>query len=229
MPTEVEVRERAILFSGEMVRAILEGRKTQTRRVIQVQPIPVGLAKISPVDRGEFLLERWPEQERMFNNFGRADRISCPYGKPGDQLWVRETLQHGARNNPEPRHNHLWRYAADNALVMVPEERHTEMLVWATHKEADVCVSIHMPRWASRLDLEIAGVKAERVQEISEEDAIAEGISDTTLSASYTGIAHKARGRCKLEFASLWNAINAKRGFGWDRNPWVWVIEFKPL
>lgn len=152
----------------------------------------------------------------------------CPYGKPGDRLWGRETLQWGARNNPEPRYNHLWRYAADNKAVMVSKEHETEMRVWAHHKEGDVCVSIHMPRWASRLTLEIIKIRLERVQEISEEDAIAEG---TQLPIAYMPKeCQRAAWSERQVFQRLWDSINAKRDGGkyaWKKNPWVWVIEYK--
>lgn len=193
----------------------------------------------------------------MSNEKG-ATLLGNPYGEPGDRLWVRETLQLGARNNPEPRHNHLWRYAADNAEVTVSEKHESDMRVWAHHKEGEVCVSIHMPRWASRLNLEITGVRVERVQDISNIDAMHEGVAVCECIDCCDGehpgsckecagwasnnkeevCSHcEGEGSCPIcngrpilpsySFKELWNSINSARGFGWDVNPWVWVVEFK--
>lgn len=185
--------ERPILFSGEMVRAILEGRKTQTRRVVKgcaLEMLGNGFTPEYVADPGN---SAW-----------------CPYGKVGDRLWVRETLRRDANAN-------VWYYAAGKpeVWVVVAPEHHSDSLVWAHHKEGDVCVSIHMPRWASRINLEITKVIIERVQDISTADAIAEGCQGAGEILPVD------------EYSDLWNAINSKRGFGWDANPWVWVIEFK--
>jgi hypothetical protein len=225
--TEVAVKEHPILFSGPMVRAILADRKTQTRRVLNPQPDDeCGWEGVEGV--GYVPTIYMPERE---------DDLPArfAYGQVGDHLWVRESFL------PDPPQTGEWDYYAYTDGVLhnfnaIPEKYRTprHVLHKATReqqfKDLKWLPSIHMPRWASRITLEITKIDVERVQEISEEDAIAEGISDTTLSASYTGIAHKARGRCKLEYASLWNAINAKRDggwFAWEKNPYVWVIEFK--
>lgn len=254
--------ERPILFSGAMVRAILDGRKTQTRRVIKPQPEPFGVSSYGGTRQGwtwkpDSLRRSWNDDDK---DPYRADpkrmtalalACECPYGKPGDRLWGRETLQWGARNNPEPRYNHLWRYAADNKAVMVSKEHETEMRVWAHHKEGDVCVSIHMPRWASRLTLEITKVRVERVQQITPDDCIAEGIEYPVAPSGTPGKVNplinisdrnltphlmKIKGKYTHEnlliahYAGLWDSINAKRDGGkyaWKKNPWVWVIEYK--
>jgi hypothetical protein len=170
------VREHPILFSGEMVRAILEGRKTMTRRVIKA---PKGFA---------------PEYAGV--DFG------CPYGVPGDRLWVRETWQIG----PELQDVI---YAADekwncNGVYIPPAACRS----WKP--------SIHMPRWASRITLEITGVRAERVKQITGSNLYAEGFPGEAKVGS-----------CFGWFVNLWDSLNAKRGFGWDVNPWVWIIEFR--
>lgn len=171
------MKERPILFSGPMVRAILEGRKTQTRRVVKPQPAHIaGIGTVLNID----------------TITGKA----CPYGKPGDRLWVRETWD-GVRLDGGGA---LVSYRADGDKPVTDDGR------WHP--------SIHMPRWASRITLEVVSVRVERLQEISEEDAMAEGVA---LAENYRGpVAH---------FASLWEQIN---GLGsWNANPWVWVVEFR--
>jgi len=226
------MKERPILFSGPMVRAILEGRKTQTRRIIKGIPERfepdgnMGAISIKHPRRGKFgCLVRC----RDF-----ADVVPCPYGQPGDRLWVRETFGHnGCLNCPvhyranEPD----WK---DNSLN--PSAR------WYP--------SIHMPSWASRITLEITGVRVERLKDISESDAISEGGTWTDngprnwarlkgltfeqanpvngWNEGWSHIGETNKDRClitaKTSFAHLWQSIN---GLGsWIKNPWVWVVEF---
>jgi hypothetical protein len=191
------MKERPILFSGEMVRAILEGTKTQTRRVI---------APVQPRDDG-----RWPA--------GRDPLGDCPFGQPGDRLWVRETW---ARLYPtEPAH---LLYRADfepryGAWEQDDTPRHTiRVESWRP--------SIHMPRWASRITLELTSVRVERLQDISEEDAWTEGV--TRVRGDLFGV----EGLVPFEhhypqdaFAALWHVVNPKHP--WNSNPWVWVLGFK--
>lgn len=205
------MKERPILFNGEMVKAILEGRKTQTRRVIKLRIHEVG--KISQITVDEIGV--WQGKNPM-------SLMSCPYGKPGDRLWVRETFAYvscgendkGAikkgENGIYPIGEYDWdfykiRYAATE-----------DNCDW----EGGWKPSIYIPRWASRINLEITDVRVERVQDISEEDAQSEGVEfeENSPSYEYSGL-----------FAHLWNSINQKRGYGWDKNPWVWVIEFKRI
>ena len=187
--------EKPILFSGEMVRAILDGRKTQTRRVVKQKHIPF--------------------VENILNGFldGKWNQRPLPYGKPGDLLWVRETWAH----NPE------WTKPAYRADWKTPDAAIKTMdTKWRP--------SIFMPRWASRLTLRVLDVRVERVQEISEADAKAEGVNlatwelhhrrDDSISLSIAAIE---------EFKHLWDSINAKRGYSWDSNPWVWVVEFEAV
>lgn len=184
------MKERPILFSGEMVRAILDGRKTQTRRVIKPQP---------------------PESvsEGYTTYF-------CPYGIPGDRLWVRETF--APRLDVDPitelaRARHYAMYKADGGDPHDP-------MHW--HPYDKWIPSIFMPRWASRITLEITNVRVERVQDISVSECRAEGIPQASFS-SQTDRDAQVHG----EFMQLWDSINAKRGYSWESNPWVWVIEFK--
>lgn len=193
------MKERPILFSGEMVRAILEGRKTQTRRVLKSQPRgnykPTGF-----IDKGCDYEFHDAEHEAKYWH--------CPYGKPGDRLWIRESWA----NIPEtyPGNLHLKADATKDDLL------------WFTEMGWKWKPSIHMPRWASRITLEIVNIRVERLQDISEEDAKAEGAIPVGWIKHEEHLPHYVK-----SFIKLWNSINAKRGYGWDTNPWVWVIEFK--
>ncbi len=182
------MKERPILFSGQMVRAILGGRKTQTRRVVKTRRNTV----IQEQADGTL----WPYYE---DEYGEWNRCVCPYGEIGDRLWVRETFS----NVTECTHyNHLhdkrqWLYKATDETCF-PK--------WKP--------SIHMPRKASRITLEIISVRVERLQDISKSDARREGIPslvDPLFSVD--------------GFQRLWESINGHES--WDANPWVWVIEFK--
>lgn len=233
--------ERPIIFSGPMVRAIREGRKTQTRRIVKPQPVSKSEDELEAGD----VVSRLGRLERCEDPRGRGKRaagwlnlreLKCPYGAPGDRLWVRETLRTGARGNHEPRKNHLWRYAADNEVVCVSPADANAMVAWAHHKDVDVCPSIFMPRWASRITLEIEAVRVERLQDISESDACAEGLREWPRADP-----HHARWSPGLESGPMrdvweydpreafrigWDAINGDRG-PWTSNPWVWVITFR--
>lgn len=196
------MKERPILFSAPMVRAILQGQKTQTRRIAK---LPRGFVWINE-DRGIIApkAEEWPHYD--------LDESTSPYGRPGDRLWVRETFAWSeyAADHEEV----LWRADSEYSL----EERGGAR--WRP--------SIHMPRWASRITLEITGVRAERLNEISETDALAEGIElfPTNQYKDY-GCKFKGVGFSdpRPSFSSLWQSINGYDS--WTRNPWVWVIEFK--
>lgn len=199
------MREHPILFTAPMICAILEGRKSQTRRVIRGQilddPRPMMITRTKSWDG------------RQFQNA----LVSQGYGDVGDRLWVRETL----RRDDDDK----WYYAADGAPVQLPEghEDVGRMISWAHHKEGETCVSIHMPRWASRITLEITDLRVERLLQISEVDAKAEGVCgvDWGHGMDYGGNA------CYVKpYLALWDQINAKRA-PWASNPWVWVIQFK--
>ena len=198
-----EVKEHPILFSTPMVRAILEGRKTQTRRVMK------------GVDsRDRFMYGTDGACGEAFFREHPLERLRSKYGCVGDMLWVRETWRNHAYPLVFPS---FTRYAADNIVADVGKGP------WRP--------SIHMPRWASRITLEITDVRVQRVEEISEEDAIAEGV---TFDGKYWhGAAHVVKGvpRCMVSatdaFMDIWYAIYFGRVRGWDANPWVWAITFR--
>ena len=216
------MREHPILFNTENVKAILDGRKTQTRRVIKPQPPNDALIKEHIGVAGYWI--PYTADVRLMNSAqgSRKDDCGwyCPYGQVGDKLWVRETWATEKRLDfyrPSEMRNAatiaLW-YMTNDTQFDRPEQ---EM--------GKIRPSIFMPRWASRITLEITGVRVERVQEISNKDANAEGFPwhgiGATLQFGY---------RQPLTwFSDLWNSLNAKRGYGWDTNCWVWVIEFKKV
>ena len=209
------MKEFPIIFSASMVRAILEGRKTQTRRAIKPQPSedwnPDGVEWYAPakVDKHG---EMYPGKEV----YGAADENEgrvCPYGVPGQKLWVRETFSIQPQSEISSRDVVLYRADIGNTFL-----------------DGKWRPSIYMPRWASRITLAITEVRVERVQEISEEDCRAEGIDTSVVNPSPRGVAPiypKQYGSAKDCFRDLWDSINAKRGFPWDSNPWVWAISFK--
>ncbi len=215
------MKERPILFSAPMVRALLAGAKTQTRRVVKPEGAHhifqfrgTTAAKGADEPTGEW---GWCGSESVVNK-----HIRCPYGQPGDRLWVRET--HAPQSDcwgaweswlrgdggPAP----IIHYAADFKPFQDGQGftiRKPFIDKWRP--------SIHMPRWASRITLEITGVRVERLQEISEADALAEGVRNSL---------HLPGGRFAREnFEHLWWTINGDGS--WEANPWVWVIEFKRI
>jgi len=217
--------EHPILFSSEMIRAILDGRKTQTRRTINPQPVrswnfetPVQLGRITSAHPkmgkfGAFI------KRGIGSDFPECDIIACPYGQPGDSLWVREThvfVSDWMACTPGIV------YKADGAVrwrVSMPDGTNVYNVekpdIWKWRP------SIFMPRWASRINLEISNIRVERVRDISEDGARAEG-GEPFLRGSGT-----PRQDFRAGYESLWNSINEKRGYGWEANPWVWVVEFK--
>jgi len=237
------MRECPIIFSAPMIRAILAGRKTQTRRLLRRQPVRLGEC----YDRVAGWL--WPpgtepgEDGCKWPIDGDPSDILAPwclYGRVGDHLWVRETISIVRRRGGD------WIYRAD-----LPEDIEKQF-AWRP--------SIHMPRWASRILLEITEVRVQRVQEISEADAIAEGVDgpaalicsqccgwrgsehDKLMEWEDDGdwgylcpvcterLSHHAIDeQSRQAFRDVWNSLNAKRGFGWGTNPWVWVITFKRI
>ena len=235
------MKERGILFSAEMVRAILDGRKTMTRRVMNPQPI-IGPMQGSPAAHFPTLFA-WGKNKDSLRAFEseaqlrQSVALGCPYGQPGDRLWVRESFclawYSSGDGNP-------WSVDVDPLTPRkdtIPKEKAENLIVGyrADDKDPDPqCYwpSIHMPRWASRITLEIVSVKVERVQEISHKDIIAEGIEElAACSVPYCNPGKCNSGRCEgvdRAFQFLWDSINAKRpGCSWNDNPWVWAVEFR--
>lgn len=239
------MKDRPILFSSPMVRAILDGRKTQTRRVVKFPPtfsdksgtyrLPVELWGPTKVGgAGTYRITksgRVPvaEMTAMWNPKG-ATCIGCCYGKPGDRLWVRETWQATKEN---------WVMYAANS-----EMRDTNGKAHGCLYQGPWLPSIHMPRWASRITLEITKVRVERLQEITEEDAIAEGcvaehynqerIDDLQISDAHPNVKALAKALgpgcvpARADYWHLWDKINSKK-HPWAGNPFVWVIEFRRI
>jgi hypothetical protein len=218
------MRELPILFSGAMVRALLDASKTQTRRVVKLphdnplgqwEPTIIGGPNGGRTAAGETV----PLQGGIWHT-RTGDCLMCPHGQPGDRLWVRETLKFV--DTPTTRHDHVL-YAADD--VRVPRE--TGLVDWACDGMAfgfaNSVPSIHMPRWASRISLEVTGVRVERLQDISEDDAYAEG----AFAGAYEYDNGEGTETARESFQCLWDSLNAARGYGWDANPWVWVVEFR--
>jgi hypothetical protein len=166
------VKERPIFFSAPMVKAILEGRKTQTRRIVKC-------AAPDLIDA-----DGWPLRDD--DGTGGEVRCACPYGVPGDRLWVRETLG----------------------------------------------VPGHMPRWASRITLELTDVRVQRLREISEEDAVAEGcvagssVTHRGTMGPFDAEVTREASTAREAFCALWNSINIKRA-PWHISPWVWALTFR--
>lgn len=217
--TEQAVKERPILFSAPMVRAILEGRKTQTRRIVKPQPQPPygydSLDPTHPIDYGV----RWENPGDGSKGPPGMWTKRCPYGKPGDRLWVRETWSIEAWGT-----GYEITYRADRTHRELLEGRdYTEDAdPWCRYYDTQVGdwrPSIHMPRAASRILLEVVSVRVEHLNDINEEDALADGGWEYRSCP-----VHKSPVR---SFADLWESINGKKS--WDANPWVWVVEFRRL
>jgi hypothetical protein len=227
------MNEHPILFNREMILALHSGRKTQTRRIVNPAPFAddrfIGGYKIA-MPKGRCTGMQTAGEVSVEASYIHA---CCPYGSPGDRLWVREAWRVSQKHDgTAPRDlpfdrgltimydaggsrakNDAGEYENDSFWPNWPKDRPN----WAGKGRP----SIHMPRAASRTTLEVTGVRVERLQEISEADAEAEGVdflrhvpdADETLTA-------------RELYRILWDSINEARGFGWNTNPWVWVIEF---
>jgi len=256
MPTE-----HPIIFSTEMVRAILDCRKTQTRRIIKPQPISTEMCPAVVM-----MDVHSPSGLSWHSDMYGTNYLKCIYGKVGDTLWVRETwllngsgntlrIQYKASDSEYRPDDKKWcgRLVSKHA----PEHINEAQSMWDRHNEKIKGHKIpwrsprFMPKWAARIFLEITNIRVERLQDISEDDILAEGIEgfgwDYVESSDGTGDKFMywndpkqdmpnwcPRNTTSCEciedvFSWLWDSINAKRGFGWDKNPWVRVIEFKKV
>ncbi|GAB5535280.1 MAG: hypothetical protein Rubg2KO_15290 [Rubricoccaceae bacterium] len=215
-------KERPILFSAELVRAILAGRKTVTRRVVKLPCAHHDATYYAQSTSGEsvFGISEPPGAEDHY--------VRSPYGKPGDELWVREAFRLPVGVNdlspkecgrlaigagyPEP-----WaptRYEAEGTVSESVYNLHGSGGKWGRLRP-----SIHMPRWASRIQLRVTEVSVERVQEITWADAVAEGCPGY----------RPTQDEPTHQFRRLWDSINEGRGYAWDANPWVWVVRFEVI
>lgn len=200
-----------MIFNGEMVRAILDGRKTQTRRIMKIQPsdgfhpthngydLDLNAHWYTPgvVDKNGYLQ---PAKKDVFGVADENEGYTCPFGAVGDRIWVRETFC------PVPDHEE----PAGCSAILYAADGNGPYGKWVP--------SIHMPRWASRLTLEITGVRVERLRDLSEDDAKSEGITPPS-GGVLPGWEYR------INFRDLWMSIYGADN--WETNPWVWVIEFK--
>ena len=234
------IKERPILFSGPMVRAILDGQKTMTRRVVKWRDLTPGLnLNFTGLHAYSYTPSTHTLEARVRNGWERrSSPTPCPFGKPGDQLWVRETWAEVPRHEPQTDEDLPWR--KDGRILV-----HAADPQWDGARPflcADGCLrwakpqkwrpSIFMPRWASRILLDITDVRVERLKSISEADAQAEGAEPTPFdhgSAADRGLDYmpcmEINHPHRNGFALLWEQINGKGS--WTANPWVWAITFK--
>ncbi|EMK7726176.1 hypothetical protein V9P73_004302 [Yersinia enterocolitica] len=221
------MNEKPILFNSEMVQAILSGRKTQTRRIMKAQPsehfhpqtihgaMDFTAHWYTPgvIDKDGYLQ---PARKDVFGVADEDEGYACPLGAVGDQLWVRETFATGLCTES------TLAYRATHKTEDL-EEGWGETIKWTP--------SIHMPRWASRINLLITGVRVERLNDISEQDAISEGLECyVDDGVPYYGPFNNGDCRPDVVFRGLWDSIyGQKEGENWQANPWVWVINFERM
>lgn len=223
------MKERGMIFNSEMVRAILDGRKTQTRRIMKVQPESNQLGLLLITDstkRSDIGKYHWAESNATGNHV-RSKLFLCPFGAVGDRIWVREGFFPAPLEmQSEPPRKTMWNIAYRDGMQMeklAPAEYNPTIYNYERWTP-----SIHMPRWASRILLEITDVRVERLNAISEEDARAEGIIDGGClncgEPEPCGCANPEPDATDA-FAYLWQSIYGQAS--WNANPWVWVIVFK--
>lgn len=214
--------DRPILMSAPMVRALLAGTKTQTRRVLRVPAHP---AVRDWVLDSEFRATARAHSEEVATQYVTTfphGRVRCPYGQPGDRLWVRENgwqrpecserdMRDGADTWP------AYEYDADGI-----DHAHVELLKeWGWKRRP----SIHMPRWASRITLALTDVRVQRVQEISEDDALAEGADGPHPASWHPDASEIGPSSYVSGYRDIWNSINGPGS--WEANPWAWALTFK--
>ncbi len=217
------MEERPILYNTAMTRAVLEGRKTQTRRIMKPQPEHRENENL-PGSYGSFF-HHWNLEHELFS----VDNIIkyCPYGKPGDRLWVREThylygkwVKNGLSKTGRQKFKFKALKKEAKYFNCPPDKIVTKKNETGWFKRP----SIFMPKWALRITLEITDIRAERVRGITTNGIQAEGVklNKGPGGVFYAESAYNA-------FEELWNSINEKRGYSWESNPFVWVIEFKKI
>lgn len=228
-----QVKERPIIFSGEMVKTILDGKKTMTRRVVKSDFINNYkhahiIKQSSDKSReGKAYFYDKPVGGMVLS----SQLVSNPYGKVGDRLWVRET-------------HHVIGGIADYEIEEIKQglQDVKNFVSYKADGYGNPCDGgwtspMFIPRWASRILLEITDIRVERLQDISEADAVKEGIrslstyrgSSNTLYPDYSGKIHGLFKNPIDSYHTLWYSLNAKKGYPWSSNPWVWVVEFKVI
>lgn len=237
------MKERPILFNTEMVKAILEGRKTQTRRVLSNQPDKNCDEAFLGLD-GIWCFSK-PTLSKRISYSG--DDIKCPFGMVGDRLWVREAFMPDPSadsdhwNDEDSLHTYYSWDGCGSKVSELPKALKTNKHVFykaeANHPELSLWTpNYRMPRWASRILLEITGIRVERLSNISRSDAVDEGIETFKIDCGRDGLktAYKdytshndaiTRNNPIDSFRTLWESVNGADS--WDKNPWVWVIDFK--
>lgn len=223
---------KPILFSTPMVQAILEGRKTQTRRVLKPQPLVHNEVIKMPIPMDEYSKTMKQYVKKGYTQIYTKGVLQgmiapkCPFGEVGDTIWVRETWQHTSEfgiNNQDENAGYIYK-ASENGKDW---EENTEGWKWKP--------SIFMPKDACRIFLKITNIRVERLQDISEEDAIVEGAKPCTDNLTMENRVHNYNNPSTAQFPlvhyygfqSLWQSINGKES--WDSNPYVWVIEFETI
>lgn len=247
------MKERGMIFNGEMVRAILDGRKTQTRRIMKVQPsdgfhpthngydLDLNAHWYTPgvVDKNGYLQ---PAKKDVFGVADENEGYTCPFGAVGDRIWVRETW--GVVSHELDEDGRIQPWSPDRPATAIHEMPfgngyYTGHAIYAAdgeftwgdddgYEDGRSCwkPSIHMPRAACRILLEVTGVRVERLNSISQEDAQAEGMELTGWRPTYSDPDSGGEVWTPYDnFAQLWESIYGEES--WKANPWVWVIEFK--
>ena len=228
-----KMTERPILFNDNMVRAILENQKTQTRRVINRL---LGFGKITAFDSSstDGYNCDFRDNNMRWNSLTKKELLAaCPYGQVGDELWCKETwaLIEDPSCFRRTTITGIWDLLLDHKTgrpkIESQEEMQMKLIYEADHNDwgGGWKSPLYMPRKYSRLQLLIKDVRVERLQNISEEDAMSEGV----IPAPFTKAGRKSHLLHVEAFEELWESINAKRGYPWQFNPWVWVIEFEQL
>lgn len=225
-----KITERGMIFNGEMVRALLDGRKTQTRRIVKGTDSAVKFCKEWNINGEEVFVVLGEKDHTGMNPVLGA--ISCPFGAVGNRIWVRETFQ-----GPLFNYEQMDEYLEDSSKFEKPEfcQYAADGGHRPEYQDADDNLrhgwrpSIHMPRWASRILLEITDVRVERLNAINEHDAQAEGVAKLRggfwkhYQPGWTQHQLSARG----SFVTLWKSIYGDES--WNSNPWVWVIKFNRI
>lgn len=225
------MKERPILFSGPMVRAILEGRKTMTRRVFKGPSEINNFQAAYPAADGSWIFwdKDFPDGKEVTLKNYQSGGFDCPYGQPGDRLWVRETWAAPLYCEDQPPsttggHGLPFWYRADGSCNFTGARTGGPAFM----NRGKWRPSIHMPRWASRINLEITGVKVERLCDICANDCLAEGINGNEAIDFGTDDTFGDQATPEMCFHALWDHINGNRpGCSWDDNPFVWVVSFR--